>query len=104
MIQIVKTIIRWKDSDGCVLGSIREREIDLPAWGKRKFLRDEINRFIVNLAWDSHRTGKPERFIHYALKSFNPSQIVRIQARTKGSYILLKDDELKKFLETNNLK
>jgi hypothetical protein len=104
MIQTVKTIIRWRDEDGCVLGSIREREIDLPKWGKRHFLREEINRHIVNLCWDQHQVGTPERFIEYALKSFNPSQIIRIQSRTKGSYILLKDDELKKFLEANKLK
>ena len=54
MIQTVRTIIRWNDEDGCILGAIRESEIDLPKWGKRQFLRNEICRFITTLIWDNH--------------------------------------------------
>lgn len=103
MIQRVKTVIKWQDSDGCILGAIREQDIDLPSWGKRQFLRDEINRFIVSLCWDNHQIGKPERFKEYALKAFKPSQIVSVKSRTKGSFVSFKDESLRHFMETNKL-
>lgn len=103
MLQTVKTVIKWKDSDGCILGAIREQEIDLPKWGKRQFLRQEINRFIVSLCFDAHKTGYPQRFRDYALKAFKPSQIILIKSRTKGSFVSFKDEALRRFMETNKL-
>lgn len=103
MLQTVKTVIKWQDCDGCVLGAVREQEIDLPKWGKRQFLRDEINRMIVSLCWEQHQTGNPERFRDYAIKAFKPSQIILIKSRTKGSFVSFKDDALKRFMETNKL-
>lgn len=103
MLQTVKTVIKWKDSDGCILGAIREQEIDLPKWGKRQFLRDEINRAIVGLCWECHTTGEPKGFRDFAMRSFKPSQIVLIKSRTKGSYVSFKDDELKRFMQANKL-
>ena len=104
MLQTVKTIIRWQDDDGCVLGAIRESQIELPRWGKRQFLRDEVSRFITSLIWDNHTTTKqPKRFKEFALSAFNPDRIIQIKARTKGSFLNLKDDELKRFIVSNNI-
>lgn len=103
MLQTVKTVIKWQDEDGCVLGAIREQEIDLPKWGKRHFLRQEINRAIVNLCWECSQTGDPKGFRGYAIKSFSPSQIILIKSRTKGSFVSFKDESLKRFIETNKL-
>lgn len=104
MIQTVRTIIRWNDEDGCILGAIRESEIDLPKWGKRQFLRNEICRFITTLIWDNHTVNKqPKRFRDFALSAFHPDRIIQIKARTKGSFINLKDDELKQFIVSNNI-
>jgi hypothetical protein len=103
MLQTVRTVIKWKDADGCILGAIREQEIDLPKWGKRHFLREEINRTIVNLCWEHSQIAGLNGFRDYAMKSFNPSQIVLIKSRTKGSYISFKDEALKRFMETNKL-
>lgn len=103
MIQTVKTIIRWRDEDGCVLGAVRESEINLPKWGKRHFLRQEINRAIANLRWECSQTGNPRVFRDYAIKSFSPSQIILIKSRTKGSFVSFKDESLKRFMEDNKL-
>lgn len=98
MIQNVKTVIKWKDEDGCVLGAIRENDIELPKWGKKQFLRDEISRFITNLLWDANKVKSPKRFKDYAIGSFQVERIVHIKSRTNGSYISLKDEELSSFL------
>lgn len=103
MIQTVRTIIRWRDKDGCVLGAIRESEIYLPKWGKRHFLRQEINLAIANLCLECSQTGNPKGFRDYAIKSFSPSQIILIKSRTKGSFVSFKDESLKRFMETNKL-
>lgn len=104
MIQTVKTIIRWQDDDGCVLGAIRESQIELPKWGKRQFLRTEVSRFITSLIWDNHTTTKqPKRFREFAMCAFSPDRIIQIKARTKGSFINLKDDELRQFIVSNNI-
>ena len=81
MIQSVKTVIKWKDEDGCVLGAI-----------------DEISRFITNLLWDANKVKSPKRFKDYAIGSFQVERIVHIKSRTNGSYISLKDEELSSFL------
>lgn len=105
MIQTVRTIIRWSDEDGCVLGAIRESEIDLPKWGKRHFLRNEICRFITTLIWDAHNTPKqPTRFKDYAYSAFSPDRIIQIKARTKGSFLNLKDESLRQFISQNDIR
>ena len=104
MIQTVKTIIRWRDEDGCVLGAIRESEINLPKQGKRHFLRNEVCLFITTLIYENHSvTKQPKRFKDFALSAFNPDRIIQIKARTKGSFLNLKDDELKQFIINNNI-
>jgi 5-formaminoimidazole-4-carboxamide-1-beta-D-ribofuranosyl 5'-monophosphate synthetase len=98
MIQNVKTVIKWQDEDGCVLGALRENDIELPKWGKKQFLRDEISRFITNLLWDANKIETPKHFKDYAIDSFKVERIVHIKSRTKGSYVSLKGSELSSFL------
>jgi hypothetical protein len=104
MIQTVKIIIKWHDDDDCVLGAVKEVEIDLPKWGKRSFMRNEISRMITSLIWDAHNTPKqPTRFKDYAYSAFSPDRIIQIKARTKGSFINLKDESLMQFIADNNI-
>lgn len=104
MIQTVRTIIRWRDEDGCVLGAVRESEINLPKWGKRHFLRNEVCRFITTLICENQSvTKQPKRFKDFAMSAFNPNRIIQIKARTNGSSLNLKDDELKQFITNNNI-
>lgn len=105
MIQTVKIVIKWHDEDDCVLGAVKEVEIDLPKWGKRQFLRNEVSRMITSLIWDAHITPKqPKRFRDYAFSAFSPDRIIQIKARTKGSFLNLKDETLRKFIKQNDIR
>lgn len=105
MIQTVKIVIKWHDEDDCILGAVKEVEIDLPKWGKRQFLRDEVSRFITSLIWDNHTTSKqPKRFKEFAMRAFSPDRIIQIKARTKGSFLNLKDESLRKFIKQNDIR
>lgn len=105
MIQTVKIVIKWHDEDDCILGAVKEVGIDLPKWGKRQFLRNEVLRTITSLIWDSHTSPKhPKRFKDYAFSAFSPENIIQIKARTKGSFLNLKDDALIKFIKQNDIR
>lgn len=104
MIQKVKTTIRWQDSDGNVLGSIWEKNIDLPKWGKKALMRDEIVWCIHDLIKSASKTPKqPNNFAGYAYNAFKTGKIIQIKSRTDGSYINLKDETLSQFMEARGL-
>jgi hypothetical protein len=104
MNQTVKTTIRWQDEDGNVLGAIREREINLPKWGKRDPMRKEIITFLTDLKESASRTTeRPESFADYAFKAFRTGKVIQVKSKTNGSFINLKGSELSRFMESNGL-
>jgi hypothetical protein len=101
-VQIVKTTIRWQDNDGNILGAVREKQIELPQWGKKRPMREEIRSFIADL--ESSAASAPEQpnnFAGYAFKAFSKDNIVSIKSKTARSFIHLKGDELHNFLKEN---
>lgn len=104
MIQNVKTTIRWQDSDGNVLGAVFSKDMDLPSWGKKKFMRDEIVSCIKNIIASAANTPKqPKNFEGYAFNAFRTGKIIQIKSKTVGSYINLRDNDLSHFMETYGL-
>lgn len=105
MIQTVKTTIRWQDKEGCILGAVRENEIDLPQWGKAQFLRQEIQSFIEQLKNDSKKVEKVNCFKSFAMFAFSPERIVKASCKVVGkqSYVSLKDNNLKRFIAEREL-
>lgn len=100
MIQTVKTTIRWQDSDGNVLGAIREQQLDLPRWGKKEPMRREILDFIAELERSaSSIQEQPKSFAGYAFKAFETSRIIQIKSKTEKSYINMRGEYLSRFLQ-----
>lgn len=103
MIQKVKTTVRWTDKDGNALGAFCEMDIDLPKWGKRQFLRQEIHDFVIFLDASAKDSKKRtiSTFRDYAFDAFDILRITKIISKTDGSYLSLKDDQLSKFINDN---
>lgn len=98
---IVKTTVRWRDCEGNILGAVRENDMELPHWGKKRFMRNEIIDFIRTIADEaSDRVRKRQRksFSDYALNSFRVGGIVQIKSKAKNSFINLMDSELSEFI------
>lgn len=104
MLQSVKTTIRWQDEDGNVLGACRTQQIDLPKWGKKAFMRNEIAEFLSMLLDASQKVeSNPSKFAGYAFKALNRDSIIQIKSRTNGSYINLRDKEVSRFIKEREL-
>lgn len=104
MVQTVRVTVRWKEPDGNVLGAVRERELNLPGWGKKGPMRREITNFVNSLINESKAyPEQPQNFAGYAFKAFRTGNIIQIKAKTIGSFINLKGNELESFLKENGL-
>lgn len=97
MKQSVKTTIRWKDNEGNVLGAFRETQLDLPAWGKLRFLRDEARSFIKELLTEA-KSDNPRSFADYAFNALRNDRIFWIKSKTDGSVLTIKGDDVASFL------
>ena len=100
MRQGIKITIRWQNAEGNVLGAFCEKEIELPRWGKKAFLRHSIVELILDLLDCSKcLEGKPaQTFSDFAYKAFRLDSIIQCKAKTVGSYLNLKGKDLESFI------
>lgn len=97
MKQLVKTTIRWKDNEGNVLGAFRETQLELPDWGKLRFLRDEARSFIKELLTEA-KSDNPRSFSDYAFNALKHDSIFWIKSKTNGSVLTVKGDDITSFI------
>lgn len=95
----VKTVIRWHDPDGQIVGYLRETEMELPKWGKKKHLRSDINSVIHELTSKSMQCRTLNSLSDFIIKAFSLSNIVQIKSSTQGSRIDLKGDEVVQYVK-----
>ena len=98
MKQNVKTTIRWRDSEGNVLGAFRETMIELPGWGKLAFLRKEAREFIDTLLSES-KSNNPKTFADYAFNELDSDRIFWIKSKTLGSCLTIKGNDVSAFIK-----
>lgn len=99
MVQIIKTNIRWRTARGDIVGAYSETSIELPKWGKKCFMRAEIDKLIRELQEQkSKRITPPRSFYWFVIDEFSLDSICSIKSRTKGSFINLKDECLKQYI------
>ena len=100
MIQRVKVTIRWSDSNGDVVGAVREADVDFPKWGKWGVMRKQIMTLLDDLSveFDEKSTSSVVTLRDYISDAFGLDNIIQIKSRTKGSYLNLKDEKLREFL------
>ena len=98
MMQNVKTTIRWRDSEGNTLGAFREVMLELPDWGKLKYLREEARSFI-NLLLSERKSKEPKTFADYAFNALSSDKIFWIKSKTNGSCLTVKGNDVATFIK-----
>jgi hypothetical protein len=96
----VKTVIRWHDPDGQIVGYLRETEMELPKWGKKKHLRSDINSVIHELQTSKNKQRRAAKSLSdFIIKAFDLNNIVQIKSTTQGSRIDLKGEEAVQYVK-----